>query len=120
MGGGGGGHGGGYGGHGHGGHGHHGAAVGHHVDQSPAWNMAMQVEKDGGKRLSIDPRILVAITLFVFVTLITLPYTMDYMQNQHYAKQAGKEESQTSQAASGPSADSIAMVGARWRRSHTA
>lgn len=116
MGGGGGhGHGGGYGGHGH--HGHHGAMAGHHADQSPGWNMAMQFEKsDGsGRRLTFtDPRILVGTTLAVFVVLITLPYTMDYMQNQHYSKQGAGETAANQPAApdsTGPSPAALAMVG---------
>jgi len=112
MGGGGGhGHGGGYGGHGHG---HNGAMSGHHADQSPTWNMAMQVEKDGtGKRLGgIDPRILVFVTLVVFVMLITLPYTMDFLQNQHYDKRQGATADAPQAESSGPNSAALSMVGA--------
>lgn len=105
--------GGGMGGDGHCHHGgnHGGGLIGHHADQSPSWNMAMQVEKDHDARLRIvDPRILVGITLFVFITLLSLPYTLDYLQNQRYANEEGVEESGSD--SSGPSAGALAMVGA--------
>src|SRR5579883_376676 len=107
---GGGGHHGGHGGH----HGHHGNGLsGHHADQSASWNMAMQIEKDLGRRLSIfDPRIIVGITLFVFVTLLSLPYTLDYFQNTHLAQKSGAVVDQASAPDSrGPSMASLTMVG---------
>lgn len=104
--------GGGHGGH-HGGH-HGGVAAGHHADQSASWNMAMQIEKDLGRRPGfLDPRIIVGLTLFVFVTLVSLPYTLDYFQN---IKLAGKKGAVVDQGpspdSSGPSAASLSMVGA--------
>lgn len=106
--------GGGGGGHGHchGGHGGgHGAAFGMHADQSPSWNMAMQAERtelDLGKRLTItDPRVVIGVTLFVFVTLLSLPYTLDYLQSQSLAD----PDAPPAEESSGPSAAALAMVG---------
>lgn len=103
--GGGGGHHGGHGGHG----GHHGVAASHHADQSPAWNMAMQIEKDTGRRMGwLDPRIMLGITLLGFVTLLSLPYTLDYIQSMKDAQ----PEPSPSQESSGPSPAALSMVGA--------
>lgn len=106
-----------HGGMGGGGHGHHGGhhgggLAGHHADQSASWNMAMQVEKDLGRRTGfLDPRIIVGLTLFGFVTLLSLPYTLDYFQNQHIAEKAGAVI-ETVPESSGPNAASLSMIGA--------
>ena len=98
---------------GHGGHhGGHGAAMGMHADQSPGWNMAMQAERtevELGKRLTIaDPRIVIGLTLFVFVTLLSLPYTLDYLQSQGLEPPG---EPGPGEESNGPSAAALSMVG---------
>ena len=102
--------------HGHGGHGA--AAMGMHADQSPSWNMAMQAEKsekDLSKRMSLfDPRVVIVISLIVFVTLITLPYTMDYMQSQGM----GGGNSEPVPDSSGPSLAALSMVGTTMMGGH--
>ena len=101
---------------GHGGHhGHHGGGLaGHHADQSASWNMAMQIEKDLGRRPGfLDPRVIVGITLFVFVTLVSLPYTLDYCQNLKLSGKSGAVvDTGSAPDARGPSAASLSMVGA--------
>lgn len=107
---------GGGGGHGHGGHGA--AAMGMHADQSPSWNMAMQAEKsekDLSRRMSFfDPRLIIVISLVVFVTLITLPYTMDYLQSQGM----GGGNSEPAPDSSGPSLAALSMVGTTMMGGH--
>jgi hypothetical protein len=60
-----------------------------------------------------DPRIIVGITLFVFVSLLSLPYTLDYFQNLKLSGKSGAVvDPGSAPDARGPSAASLQMVGA--------
>lgn len=97
----------------HGGHGggHGGVGIGTHADQSPSWNMAMQTEQmeiELGRRLTLnDPRILIGLTIFVFLTLLLLPYTLDYLQTQYLSGW----KAEVVPDSEGPSAAVLSMVG---------
>ncbi|MBX9689942.1 MAG: hypothetical protein K2X27_24745, partial [Candidatus Obscuribacterales bacterium] len=58
-----------------------------------------------------DPRLVVGLTLFVFVTLISLPYTLDFFESQRYAHDR-HQEIVVAEDSSGPSLGALSMVGA--------
>lgn len=97
---------------GHCSHGHHGAGMMHHPDQSPSWNMAIQAEGDPTKvRGIIDPRIMIGLTFLGFVALVSLPYTLDYLQNQYLSGKPGAIDDGL-EGSKGPSTAALSMIGA--------
>lgn len=61
-------------------HANHGSGMIHHPDQSASWNMAVQTERTNWRGITINPAIVIAISLFVSAVLITLPYILDAIQ----------------------------------------
>lgn len=67
-------------------HGGHGSAVLNHPNQSSNWGMSTQSEKKMQRTQSSSPLIVIAISFFMFLALISLPWLLDNFSESQAAK----------------------------------